>query len=621
MQQAELFQQALGFHQAGQLTQAIEGYQFILADNPNDAQVLYLLGTVYCQIQQSAKAIPLLQASVQINPDNPYALNNLATILQHEQPEQSLMYFHRATTLLPNYPSAWFNQGNLLARLGQTDAALASLKQAIAQQADYIEAIVACANLLRDHQRIAEAFPLYASALQYAPHNGDIYFSLAIAQKLSGQVEQAYASYQQCIQYSPDNASAWFNLGNLELDWQHYQAAIEAYDKALSIRPHYPEAYLNRGNAYGALEEFDAALNDYNQVISLKPNHGDAYCNRGNIYKALNQVDLALANYQQADATHEDYAEAKWNQALMHLVKGEYLVGWALYEWRLKMPSYQANCQYFDQPEWRGDFAIQDKVLLVYAEQGYGDCIQFCRYLPQLLQRCAKLVVQVHRALVTLIQTVAPDIQVIAKGSPLPAFDAYCPLLSLPYVFHTSLDTVPANIPYLATEPARVKKWKPKTRKGRPWRIGLAWSGSDKHENDHNRSIALAMFAELLSLPVEWHSLQKEYRPHDMQALQHSPLQQHQAKLTEFADTAALIQTLDMVISVDTAVAHLAGALGKPVWLLMAFAPEYRWLLSRNDSPWYPTMRIFRQRELANWQDVMEQVQLELAQIIRKNPT
>jgi len=612
MQEENLFQQTMSYHQAGQFTQAIQGYRNMLNNNPKDAQALYLLGTVYCQTQQADLAIPLLQASVELDPNNPYALNNLATIMQHQQPQQALVYFQQATSLLPDYPSAWFNQGNLLARLGQIEPALASLKQAIQLQPDYVEALLAYANLLRDHAQIEQAFPLYQQALQFAPHHGDVYFSLAIAQKLSGQVQQALESYQQCVNLTPDNASAWFNLGNIHLDLNRYQAAIDAYQHALRLRPHYPEAYLNRGNALAGLQQFDAALQDYNQAIALKPNNGDAYCNRGNIYKALNQVDLALANYQQADSMREDYAEAKWNQALMLLVKGDYLPGWALYEWRLKMPSYQQNCQQFAQPSWRGDFAIQDKVLLVYAEQGYGDCIQFCRYLPLLRQRCAKLIVQVHRALVPLIQTLDSDLLVIAKGEALPAFDACCPLLSLPYVFKTTLDTVPALTPYLKTDPKRLKAYKASAGKSKTLRVGLAWSGSDKHENDHNRSIPLSQFSSLFDLPIAWHSLQKEYRVHDMQALQASPIQQHQDQLNDFADTAALIQSLDLVISVDTGVAHLAGALNKPLWLLMAFAPEYRWLLSRSDSPWYPSMRIFRQTEMGQWQAVMDEVREQL---------
>jgi ADP-heptose:LPS heptosyltransferase len=284
-----------------------------------------------------------------------------------------------------------------------------------------------------------------------------------------------------------------------------------------------------------------------------------------------------------------------------------------LYESRLEKEDLKTNYPTYPQLAWRGQEDIRGKKILIHSEQGLGDSIQFIRYLEQIHQLGAEIILEVPKTLATLVNTIKTPITVIEKGSKLPEFDAYCPLLSLPYVFKTTVDTIPSVVPYLFADKKKVSKWNHrlgvKTRK----RIGLVWSGSTVHKNDHNRSIPLEIFTDLLKLPVEWHSLQNEYRTKDKNFLDsHPEIRQHQEELGDFADTAALIECMDLVISVDTSVAHLAGALGKTTWILLPFIPDFRWMLEREDCPWYPTVKLLRQDEERDWKKVITKLMREL---------
>jgi hypothetical protein len=291
------------------------------------------------------------------------------------------------------------------------------------------------------------------------------------------------------------------------------------------------------------------------------------------------------------------------------LLRGEYLEGWSLYEWRSKGDDAPAKFPSFSQPSWRGEFDISGKRLLIHAEQGFGDLIQFSRYAPMVLSKGAEVILEVPKPLVTVMQTLHPEVSIAVQGEPLPEFDFHCPVMSLPYAFKTTVETVPSSDCYVSADPAKVALWQEKLGATSATRVGLVWSGSATHKNDHNRSIALTDLLPLLDTPCEWHSLQKEYREGDLAVLEGVPqLHQHQDDLIDFSDTAALIECLDLVITVDTSVAHLAGALGKPVWILVPALHDFRWLLDRTDTPWYPSAQLFRQSEAGEWEPTILRV-------------
>ena len=427
------------------------------------------------------------------------------------------------------------------------------------------------------------------------------------------QYELALQFFDKALNIKNTNSAVFNNRGIVLKELNRYDEALTSYDKALRIKPDYAEALNNRGITLQELKRFDEALTSFDTALRIKPDFAEAMSNRGEVLKALNRNDDALASFDEALRIKPHIVDVTWNKSLLLILTGNYLDGWMLYESRLDKEDLKTNYPTYPQLAWRGQDDIRGKKILIHSEQGLGDSIQFIRYLDQIHQLGAEIILEVPKTLATLANTIKTPITVIEKGSKLPEFDAYCPLLSLPYVFKTTVDTIPSVVPYLFADKKKVSEWNHrlgvKTRK----RVGLVWSGSAVHKNDHNRSIPLETFTDLLKLPVEWHSLQNEYRTKDKNFLDsHPEVRQHQEELGDFADTAALIECMDLVISVDTSVAHLAGALGKTTWILLPFIPDFRWMLEREDCPWYPTAKLLRQDVERDWKKVIIKLMREL---------
>ena len=384
------------------------------------------------------------------------------------------------------------------------------------------------------------------------------------------------------------------------------EAAVESYKKALKIKPDYAEAYNNMGVAQNDKGDSEAAIDSYKKALKIKPDYAEAYNNIGNAAKDQGDIDLASYGFNQAINIKPNYVEPYWNKSLLKLLIGEYLEGWKLYEWRWKKKPHIDTVRTYQQPLWLGDESIIDKTLLIYPEQGIGDYIQFMRYASLVEQLGAKIILEVPSSLFKLCSTLKGESILIGNGKPLPSFDYHCPIMSLPLALKTTLESIPANIPYLYADKRKKKLFNEKLGKKTVTRIGLTWSGSTWHENDHNRSLLLDQLKTLLLLPFEFHSLQKEVREIDLKTLIDFPkINQHQDDLIDFSDTAALIDEMDIIISVDTAVAHLSGAMGKKTFILLPYSPDYRWMIDRADSPWYPTATLFRQTAVGDWDSVI----------------
>ena len=332
------------------------------------------------------------------------------------------------------------------------------------------------------------------------------------------------------------------------------------------------------------------------------------------------RFDEALKSYDRAIQLKPDYAEAYWNKSIFKLRLGKYEEGWQLYEYRQIREDTKNNYKKFPVPLWLGNEPIENKVILILQEQGLGDSIHFCRYLLMLeSQNPKEIIFMVQKPLLSLFSNFDKKIKILEQDKPLPHFDYYSPLMSLPLAFKTNVETIPANIPYLAVDDVKNKYWQDRLGKQTKVKIGIVWSGSTIHKKDHNRSLMLNQLASLLELPFEFHSLQKEIRYGDQKTLKaYKALYQHQHDLNDFSDTAALLNQMDLIISVDTSVAHLAGALGKKVWVLLPFMPDFRWLLNRDNSPWYPTIRLFRQPKIDDWESVIQQLIIELKKLFIK---
>ena len=465
-----------------------------------------------------------------------------------------------------------------------------------------------------------EAFKSLTKAIKLKPDYIDAHFNLGNVQKALLKFSDAVISYTNCISLDINYCNAYVNRANIYLEnIKDFDKALFDYQKAIKLSSN-PYILFNYGNALKELKRLDEALHVYDKSIELKPDYVDAYNNRGIVLKDLKHFDDAVISYDRAIQIKPDYVDAIFNKSILKLLLGEYKEGWQLYESRKDKEDNKNQYPKFQASLWLGNVSIKDKTLLVHSEQGLGDSIQFCRYLPILKSfKPKKIIFHVEKLLLSLLSSMDNEITFLEKNRALPSFDYYCPLMSLPLALKITLETIPANIPYLKVDNVKNKHWQEKLGKQTKPRIGLVWSGSTKHKNDHNRSLKLQQLSSLLKLPFEFHSLQKDIRDGDKKTLKaYKNIDQHHKDLDDFSDTAALVNQMDLIISVDTSVAHLAGALGKKVWILLPFIVDFRWLLDRDDSPWYPTAKLFRQSQIGDWNSVIQQLISELNILISK---
>jgi tetratricopeptide (TPR) repeat protein len=464
-------------------------------------------------------------------------------------------------------------------------------------------------------RRMVEALHFLSRALKINSSSADAMSNLGLALHATGRYDEAIASYRSALHLAPDHPEILYNLGNTCLAAGRVTEALSSYDGVLARDPGHVGALVNRGNTLVRLNQPVEAIASYDSALAAMPRHPQILTNRGHALRRLDRPAEALVDFKAALAAAPEFPEAHFEAAMTLLTLGDFDAGWKEYEWRWKAGAFARHRRQFNAPLWLGDEPVSGKTILLHAEQGFGDTIQFIRYAPLLGGRGAKVICEVQPELQPLLARLE-GVTVVAAGAPLPAFDLHCPLLSLPLAFRTRPETVPAVIPYLAAPPERLAVWQDRLPAGRR-RAGFVWSGQPSHKNDSNRSIALSRLAALFENPlIRYFSLQSDLRAADGEALRGLPNLVHLGDgFRDFADTAAAIALLDVVISVDTAVAHLAGALGKPVFILLPYAADFRWMRERDDTPWYPTAKLFRQPAFGDWDSVIDRVHDELRQL------
>lgn len=526
---------------------------------------------------------------------------------------------HSAGKLQDKFVQIKLNEGLALYQGGQLAQAYKSFHQVLETQPQHFDALYLCGVIAAMTNNFGQAIELINRAIEVNPNSEAAYYNRANALNDMNQHRAAIDSYDKAIALKPDLFLAYTGRGNSFRKLMLHQAAIDSYDKAIAIKPDYAEAYYNRGNAHKELKQYQAAVASYDQAIAINPNLLHAHSNRGNALCNLKQYHAAIDSYGRAIALKPDYAEGHWNQGLCYLQIGDFERGWVKFEWRWqanRIDSFKTK-RSFSQPLWLGTEPLQGKTLLLHCEQGLGDTIQFCRYATLAANRGARVILEVQPPLRGLLAHLEGVAEVATTDAKLPAFDYHCPLLSLPLAFKTNLDTIPSRASYLTSDPLKVAHWKGKLGDKTKRRVGLVWSGSAEHANDGNRSISLADLAQQLPDSFQYVSLQKELRESDRHALTSHPTILHFGEeLRDFTDTAALCELVDVVVSVDTSVAHLAGALGKPVWIALAFNADWRWLLDRSDSPWYPSAKLERQEAPGDWSTVFGRIAADLEQMI-----
>lgn len=577
---SESLQLAVAAHQAGNLAEAERLYRATLAAEPRQPDALALLGVLVSGKGDHAAALALIAEALRLDP------------------QAALFHLHH---------------GNILMAAGED--ATAAFRRAVALQPTMAAAHYNLGNALRVAGAWAEAEAAYVQTLRLAPEHAEARNNLALCHEQAGRLDDALRELQETVARHEDYAEGWLNLCNIAEKTGDYALSCRAGVKAAALTPQNASAWLGLGVALNRLERHEEALEAYRRALACRPDWLEAWDNIGQSYQFLNRLDEAEAAYRKTvelagqgiadeDTRRPDereYGNRHWHLALLELLKGDYRRGFARYRARfgevggLCRPAYR-------QPVWQGE-PLCGKTILVMDEQGMGDCLMMARYLPLLKAQGARVKFLVHAALAPLFAGWAGADAVIAHGQPVGDFDCYASIFDLPYGFGTVLETIPNRTPYLpAIAPVPLEA-------GDGLKVGVVWAGAPKHKHDGRRSVPLAQFATLFDAPEAWFfSLNRDVRRGDAELLTRYPVTDLTARLHHFGDLAACVAAMDMIVTCDTATAHLAGGMGKPVWTLLPFAPDWRWLTARTDSPWYPTMRLFRQPRSGDWASVMAAV-------------
>jgi tetratricopeptide (TPR) repeat protein/glycosyltransferase involved in cell wall biosynthesis len=581
------------------------------------AEVFLFAGIMAQQMGQVEPAIAHYREGIQLNPAEPKLYNNLGAALkaigQYAEAEAA---YRAALERKAQYPEVYLNLGNLARQQNQFDRAITFYQQALEQQPNYADAFHSLGWIEQQRERYTEAIAYYRQAIDCAPNNPELPNALGNALQRAKQFESSIPFYERAIALRPDYPPYYSNLGAAYQELGQLDKSVSFYQQAIAIDPRHADAYYNLGNNFKAQDKLTQSVNAYRRAIAIQPDYAQAWNNLGLVLFELGNLPDSIAAYEQAIQLRSPYPDAHLNMGLSLLAAGDLARGFREYEWRWQVKGVNFKpARPFTQPQWDGS-PLNGSTILLHAEQGFGDTIQLIRYVPLVVQRGGRVVVECQSALLSLLSSI-PDIQLVARGEPLPDFQVHAPLMSLPYLLGTTLDTIPNSVPYLSAPlTAESLDALPTIR------VGLVWSGSSGNLNDRLRSCGVSALLPLFELEgIQFVSLQKEVRSLDQdgvtQLVQSGKLTDPTDTLTDFADTAALIQTLDLVITVDTSVAHLAGALGKPVWILLTHSPDWRWLQFREDSPWYPSARLFRQTQRGEWGTVVQRIRRLLDAIVR----
>ena len=623
----EALQEATSLHQLGRLTEAEAAYRGLLKRHPRTPDALFRLGLLLAQLGRDAEAVELFAAAVALAPGFAPLWSELgAAQLRISRYDDALAAYDRLIALRPDDVEAHNNRGAALLRLARAADALASFHAALALQPGLAEAWSNRGNALLALGRREEALASYDHALALRPTLAEAVLNRAEALEQLDRAEEALAGYDQAIALSPGLVQAHYNRGNLLQSLDRPEEAIASFDAALALAPAHAAAACNRATALRAFGRLNEALAGYERALAHSPTMVQALVNRASLLAMHGQHQEALAGFARARKIFPDNADAHWNEALCRLAMGDFAGGWREHEWRWRTGALRRAQRTYPQPLWLGETSLSGRTIFVHGEQGHGDVLQFCRLVPLVAALGARVVLEVPYTLARLIRTMPGPQRVIAHNEAPPDFDVHCPLLSLPLALGLTLETIPGQVPYLWPDPDQERAWGIRLAALPGLRVGLAWSGNPRPADpaanaiDRRRSMRLAQFAPLGGVAgVSFVSLQKGHRAAEAKAPPAGlTLADWTEELWDFADTAALIAGLDLVISVDTSVVHLAGALGKPVWVLNRYDACWRWLFGRTDSPWYPTARLFRQRVYGEWDSVIEEVVAALGDLSRR---
>ncbi|WGS48384.1 tetratricopeptide repeat protein [Paraburkholderia sp. D15] len=682
----------------GRYRDALTMLDHALQSDPHQPAVHAARGDALLGLERYDDALAAYDRSLQRAPAQGQAWSRRGAALRAlGRPADALISLDRALQLDSRDPVTHVERGHALREIGQRDEALREYRLAMVIQGRRPALLLAEGIVLTDLGRAAEALAVLDEGLQHAPADEALLYASCVALDMLHARDELLRRCERLLARNRDHVAAWLGRGNALLGLDRHRDAAQAYSEALTRAPDHVDALRNRAAAWRTLGRYDEALDDYDRALALTGAHPELLFNRAVTLQQLARYDDALDSHAQAARAPADSAQhlytravalqqtgdheaalrafvlacqrdpqhgaARRSEAYCRLLMGDFETGWQQHEARWHATDVLLHRRHADRPLWLGVEPVAGRTVLLHAEQGYGDTLQFCRYASLVQARGATVILEAPRELATLLGSLDGVDRIVTEDDPMPTFDFQTPLMSLPLAFRTTLDTIPAPHAYLRAAAPRRDAWRARVDASIPARtlkIGIAWSGNPRHNNDENRSLPFAALAPLLEVafgrsleasrearvetsveasveaslaaPVEtsveaapggssapgvrFVSLQPQVRERDRDALAASGVVRFDEQLADFADTAALIDTLDLVIAVDTSIAHLAGAVGKPVWILLPYAPDWRWLLARDDSPWYPHARLFRQARPGDWPAVIERVGAALRELL-----
>lgn len=640
-------------YEQGRIEPAEQGFLSVLELSPREFDALHMLGVIAMQRRDFDRAAAWLQQALAADAEAGMAYANLGIVqMEAGRPTQALAAFDQAIRLEPS-AGVYFGRGLAQLALRQWNAALVSLKQALALQPDHAEAHFNCGTAYLELRRYNDAALHYSQTLKLQPQHVSALINRGHALLELQRFGEAAADYDRALTLDPARPAAWAGLGHAYAQIGRFADALISYDKALALKPGQLDVLINRGTVLHRLKRFAEAAASYRQALALAPDNAhllnnlssalreaeqfdearvhaeralvldpelpDAHTNLGNALLGLGRPAEASTAFERSLSQRPDDVEARWALAWSSLLAGDWARGLPALEVRSKRAGFVSMQRNLRQPLWLGDADLRGRSILLHAEQGFGDTLQFCRYVPLVAERGARVLLEVQPALKDLMASLAGGAQVFSLGeAPVSEAEFHCPLMSLPLAFKSTPDDLPAAPAYLRATPQRSQELAARLGPRTLPRVGLCWSGNAAHSNDRHRSIPLQALLAALPTGAQYYCVQQDVRASDAPALQARPDIVHQPDLLQTFDaTAALIEQLDLVISVDTSVAHLAGALGRPTWILLTQVPDWRWLMDRTDTPWYPTARLFRQAAWGQWTQPLLDVRAALSDWLR----
>lgn len=615
------FTRAYAAHRDGRLVDAERDYRAAIEANPDHTDALHLLGVLRHQQGRHEEAADLVGRAVALRPNDAALQLNLGNALKAlGRLDGAIERFRNALTLAPEFPLAHYNLGNAYALAGRHEDAVDAFNRSLRLQPNDASTHNNLGNALHALGRCEDAIAAFSRALALRPGHAGAHNNLGMALAKLGRADEAIVQFRAALAAQPNYVAAHFNLGNtLDAVGRHSEAAA-AFEAALALQGAFPPALLGLGNALAAQGRHSEAVGRFERAVGLDPQLALAWLGLGNAHHALGAHEAALRAFDQALRLRPDLASAQLNRALTLLTLGDFARGLPAYESRLTIAAAAADSPHADAtalPRWRGE-PLGEQTLWIEAEQGFGDTLQFLRFVPLVRERAGRIVLTVQRELEPLVAPLAKDwrVALAVAGQVRPQADLHCPLLSLPLALGTTLDTLPAARRYLDVPAAYRRRWRGSLGGHAKIKIGVAWSG--RIQAQENRAMPVSALAPLIALDgVDWLVLQPNLSDDDKRMLdtfaRTASVHRFDTRIGNFADTAAIVDRLDAIVSVDTSIAHLAGALGKPLWLMLPFAADWRWFRKTDRSPWYPNARLMRQPSPGQWDAVVEEVANALA--------